>query len=73
MEQIKEMFTLKTARNKCGLTQKEAAKRLGITRDALYNYEKGKTYPTVLTLKKIEEVYGVKYDQLLFFENNITL
>lgn len=66
----KEMFTLKTARDRLGLTQKEAAKKLGISDDVLSNYERGKTYPNVLMLKKIEEVYQVEYDQLLFLERN---
>ena len=70
MLEVKQMYTLKTARDRLGLSQKEAAKRLGISDDVLSNYERGKTYPNVLMLKKIESVYGVKYDQLLFLEKN---
>lgn len=68
MPEVKQMYTLRTARDRLGLSQKEAAKRLGISDDVLSNYERGKTYPNVLMLKKIEEVYDVKYDQLLFLE-----
>lgn len=70
MPEVKQMYTLRTARDRLGLSQKEAAKRLGISDDVLSNYERGKTYPNVLMLKKIEEVYDVKYDQLLFLERN---
>ncbi len=70
MAEVKQMYTLRTARDRLGLSQKEAAKRLGISDDVLSNYERGKTYPNVLMLKKIEEVYDVKYDQLLFLEKN---
>lgn len=70
MLEVKQMYTLKTARDRLGLSQKEAAKRLGISDDVLSNYERGKTYPNVLMLKKIESVYGVKYAQLLFLEKN---
>ena len=70
MLEVKQMYTLKTARDRLGLSQKEAAKRLGISDDVLSNYERVKTYPNVLMLKKIESVYGVKYDQLLFLEKN---
>ena len=70
MLEVKQMYTVKTARDRLGLSQKEAAKRLGISDDVLSNYERGKTYPNVLMLKKIESVYGVKYDQLLFLEKN---
>ena len=66
----REMYTLRTARDRLGLTQKEAAKKLGISDDFLSNYERGKTYPNVPMLKKIEEVYQVEYDQLLFLEKD---
>ena len=59
-------MTLKTARELCRMTQNEAAKRIGVTEDTLRNYEKGKTYPDIPTLRKIEEVYGVNYNQLIF-------
>ena len=39
----REMYTLRTARDRLGLTQKEAAKKLGISDDVLSNYERGKT------------------------------
>lgn len=66
----REMYTLRTARDRLGLTQKEAAKKLGISDDVLSNYERGKTYPKIPMLKKIEEVYQVEYDQLLFLEKD---
>ena len=62
----KAMFTLRTARELRGLTQAEAAKGLGIGKDTLSNYERGKSYPDVPVIRKIEELYGVSYDQLLF-------
>lgn len=65
-----EKFTLKTARDKCGLNQEEAAKRIGISSDTLSNYERGKSYPDIPILKKIEEVYNVSYNQLIFLPKN---
>lgn len=62
----KAMFTLRTAREFKGLTQAEAAKELGIGKDTLSNYERGKHYPDVPMIRKIEELYGVNYNQLLF-------
>lgn len=62
--------TLKAARVNKGLTQNEAAKRIGITVDTLANYEKGKTYPDVPVLKRIEAVYGVSYNHLIFLSDN---
>lgn len=64
MENIK--YTLKTIREIRGLKQEEAAKMLGISVDTLSNYERGKKYPTIPTLRKIEEVYQVSYNELIF-------
>ena len=63
-------ITLRAARVSKGLTQKEAAKLIGVTVDTLANYEKGRTYPDIPILKKIEKVYGVEYNQLIFLPNN---
>jgi len=62
----KAMFTLKTARELKGLTQVEASKILGISKDTLSLYERGKGFPDVPLLRKIEELYGIPYDQLIF-------
>lgn len=64
--ETKEMFTLRTARERIGLNQKEAAVQLGISEDTLSNYERGKSYPDVPMIQKIEELYKIKYDQLIF-------
>lgn len=59
-------MTLKTARELLGLTQAEAAELIGVATDTLGNYERGKYYPDIPTLRKIESAYHVKYDQLIF-------
>ena len=59
-------MTLRTARELCGMTQSIAAKKIGVTEDTLSNYERGKTYPDIPILRKIEETYGVNYNQLIF-------
>lgn len=63
-------ITLKAARMNKGYDQDEAAKLIGISADTLSNYERGKTFPDVPILKKIEEVYEVKYDDIIFLLNN---
>lgn len=59
-------MTLKTAREIKKLSQEDAARLIGVSVDTLSNYERGKTFPDVVTLKRIEEVYGVSYNQLIF-------
>ena len=63
-------ITLKSARVNANLTQLEAAKRLGVTRQTLSNWETGKSYPSVVKFKVIEKVYGVSYDNLDFLASN---
>lgn len=58
--------TLKQAREGQGYTQAEAAKLIGVSVETLGNYERGKSYPDIPTLRKIEELYGVPYDRLIF-------
>lgn len=59
-------FTLKTIREIKGMKQSDAAEMIGISVDTLSNYERGKSYPDIPILRKIEEVYGVPYDRLIF-------
>ncbi|MDX8416588.1 MULTISPECIES: helix-turn-helix transcriptional regulator [Absicoccus] len=59
-------MTLKTAREIKKLSQEDAARLIGVSVDTLSNYERGKTFPDVVTLKRIEKVYGVSYNQLIF-------
>ena len=66
MEELKTRFTLRTARERQKLTQDEAAKKIGVSPDTLGNYERGKSYPDIPVLRKIEEVYGLQYNQLIF-------
>lgn len=63
-------YTLKTARERVGLKQREAANSLGISTDTLRNYEQGKKYPDVRMVPKFEALYHVSYDQLLFLPDN---
>lgn len=59
-------ITLKAARVNAGLTQEEAAKRLGIATSTLRNWESGITFPTQPKIEKLCEVYGISFDVLFF-------
>lgn len=63
-------ITLKSARVNKGLTQAKAAEIIGVTADTLSNYERGKSYPDVPIIKKIEAAYGVSYSDLIFLPQN---
>lgn len=64
MEDMK--VTLKVARELKGLSQKKAAQLLGISVDTLGNYERGKSYPDVPIIRRIESVYGIPYSRIIF-------
>lgn len=59
-------ITLKAARVNKNLTQKEASKCLKISEDKLSRYERGLQFPTVPEIQKMESLYGVTYDEIIF-------
>ena len=62
-------ITLKAARMNKQLTQRDAAAKIGVTRDTIGNWERGKSFPDAMQIKRIEEVYNVRYDDLIFLPN----
>lgn len=64
MDNVK--LTLKAARVNAGLTQKEAGRHIGVSKDVISNWERGISYPDVIELRKIEEAYHVPYNNLIF-------
>lgn len=46
------------------MSQSEAAKRMGISRQLLDYYEKGGR-PSIKVLARIIQVYGIRFDQLI--------
>lgn len=63
---MKTRLTLKTARELMGYTQEEAAKMIGVSAYTLGNYERGKSYPDIPVLRRIEETYKISYNQIIF-------
>ncbi len=60
-------ITLKAARVNAGLTQKEAAKRLGVSNKTIWAWETGNTLPSAKKIKAICELYKMPYDSIIFF------
>ncbi|MDE7361899.1 MAG: helix-turn-helix domain-containing protein [Oscillospiraceae bacterium] len=56
---------LRAARAKCGLTQEQAAERLYVTRQTVSNWENERSYPDIVSIVKISELYDVSLDELL--------
>lgn len=66
-------ITLKAARVNAGLTQKTAAKAIGVSKETISNWERGLSFPGVATLKRLECVYNVGYNELIFLPKNNAL
>ena len=59
-------FSLKASRVNAGLSQKEAAKELGISNKTLCSWEKSKTYPDQPMIERLCLLYGMPYDMIDF-------
>lgn len=62
---------LKNARNNIGLTQEQAAEVLGVSRQTISNWEKNKSYPDIISVIKMSDIYSVSLDHLLKEENSM--
>lgn len=56
---------LKEARAEAGITQEQAAEKLYVSRQTISNWENGKTYPDIISVVKMSDLYGVSLDRLL--------
>lgn len=65
-------ITIKAARVNKNLSQKEAAKLIGVSKDTIGAWDRGKSMPNAKYIPAIEKVYGVSYKDLIFY-NPITL
>jgi len=61
---------LKAARKACGLTQSFVAQKLGVTRQAVGQWETAESSPNPETLRKLADLYNVSADYLLGRETN---
>ena len=61
------LITLEAARVNAHFTQKDAARKLGICKETLSSYEKGKTYPTMDMAQKMAELYCFPIDFIYFY------
>jgi transcriptional regulator with XRE-family HTH domain len=62
--------TLRSLRRYRDITQTEAAETLGISVDALSNYERGKFYPTAPIIDRMLKLYDVKFEDINFLYKN---
>ncbi len=56
---------IKTARVEAGLTQEKSAEILGVSRQTVSNWENEKSYPDIISVIKMSDIYNVSLDKLL--------
>lgn len=56
---------LKAARIASGMTQEEAAEKINMTRQTISNWENEKTYPDIISIIKLSDIYSISLDDLL--------
>lgn len=62
-------ITLKNLRTSFDLTQKQAAKLVGVSEDTWRRWEKEQTFPDVPKINRIEQVFNVNYNDIVFLTN----
>lgn len=56
---------LKNARTKSGLIQEKVAEEIGVSRQSVSNWENGRSYPDIVSMIKLSDLYSVSLDELL--------
>ena len=56
---------IKEARLSANLSQESAAEALGVSRQTISNWETGKTYPDIVSIVKMSDLYSISLDRLL--------
>lgn len=56
---------IKNARIKVNFTQEQVAEALGVSRQTISNWETGKTYPDIISVVKMSDLYDISLDHLL--------
>lgn len=62
MEMIQ--ISLAAARVNAGLTQRDAAREMGVTQNTIINWEKYTTEPTVGQARQLSELYKIPWDMI---------
>lgn len=63
---------IKNARAGANLTQEQAAEALGVSRQTISNWENEKTYPDIISVVKMSDLYRISLDHLLKGESPVS-
>ena len=63
---------LKNARIKAGFTQEKAAEEVDVSRQTISNWENEKSYPDIISVIALSDLYSVSLDELLKGDQKMT-
>lgn len=62
---------LKDARIGTGLTQESVAEKINVSRQTISNWENEKSYPDIISVIKLSDLYSISLDSLLKGDNKM--
>ena len=62
---------IRNARNEAGYTQEHAAEALKVSRQTISNWENEKSYPDIVSVIRMSDLYNVSLDHLLKEEKEV--
>lgn len=66
-------ITIKAARVHAGITQKQAAAALNVSKSTYANYENYKTVPNIAMAKAMASLFGFSVNEIIFLQKNCAL
>lgn len=71
-ENTNEMFDIRSARTRAGLTQEQISDELGMAKKTYIEYEKGHRIFRVNTAWEFSKIVKIPFDKIIFFKINYT-
>lgn len=62
---------LRKARTERSLTQEKVAEEIQVTRQSISNWENNRSYPDIISVIKLSNLYGISLDDLLKNDNEM--
>lgn len=66
----KLQISLASARVNAKMTQKDAAKKLGVSKQTIVNWEKGKAEPKTSQARELSKLYNMPLEHIFFEEKS---
>lgn len=62
---------IKEARQKNNISQESLAEQLGVSRQTISSWETGKSYPDIVSVIKMSDIFNISLDKMLKEDKNL--